>query len=169
MTNLKKLELLVNGESVAKTETVNPMTHFEGILLSKGKNQIAVRGYDAQGNLYEDHMILNFTEEEDKNYQYVKKDEGGNVINWFEKFDLTDAEEIQLDPEGFSSADKVGTIMKNPEGEKVILKYFGTMVEHPKFAMMKAMTLDAMGKLKNLGIPQELIAVMNKELNQIKK
>jgi beta-galactosidase len=74
-----------------------------------------------------------------------------------------------LDPEGFSSADKVGTIMKNPEGEKVILKYFGTMVEHPKFAMMKAMTLDAMGKLKNLGIPQELIAVMNKELNQIKK
>ncbi len=169
LTNLKKLELLVNGESVAKTETVNPMTHFEGILLSKGKNQIAVRGYDAQGNLYEDHMILNFTEEEDKNYQYVKKDEGGNVINWFEKFDLTDAEEIQLDPEGFSSADKVGTIMKNPEGEKVILKYFGTMVEHPKFAMMKAMTLDAMGKLKNLGIPQELITVINKELNQIKK
>ena len=169
LTNLKKLELLVNGESVARTETVNPMTHFEGILLSKGKNQIAVRGYDAQGNFYEDHMILNFTEEEDKSYQYIKKDEGGNVINWFEKFDLTDAEEIQLDPEGFSSADKVGTIMKNPEGEKVILKYFGTMVEHPKFAMMKAMTLDAMGKLKNLGIPQELITVINKELNQIKK
>lgn len=169
LTNLKKLELLVNGESVAKTETVNPMTHFEGILLSKGENQIVVRGYDAQGNLYEDQMILNYTEEEDKNYQYVKKDEGGNVINWFEKFDLTDAEEIQLDPEGFSSADKVGTIMKNPEGEKVILKYFGTMVEHPKFAMMKAMTLDAMGKLKNLGIPQELITVINKELNQIKK
>lgn len=168
LTNLKKLELLVNGESVAKTETVNPMTHFEGILLSKGENQIVVRGYDAQGNLYEDQMILNYTEE-DKNYQYVKKDEGGNVINWFEKFELTDAEEIQLDPEGFSSADKVGTIMKNPEGEKVILKYFGTMVEHPKFAMMKAMTLDAMGKLKNLGIPQELITVINKELNQIKK
>lgn len=169
LTNLKKLELLVNGESVAKTETVNPMTSFEGILLSKGENQIVVRGYDAQGNLYEDQMILNYTEEEDKSYQYIKKDEGGNVINWFEKFDLTDAEEIQLDPEGFSSADKVGTIMKNPEGEKVILKYFGTMVEHPKFAMMKAMTLDAMGKLKNLGIPQELITVINKELNQIKK
>ena len=49
------------------------------------------------------------------------------------------------------------------------MKYFGTMVEHPKFAMMKAMTLDAMGKLKNLGIPQELITVINKELNQIKK
>ena len=168
LSNLKKLELLVNDKSTAKTETVNPMTSFEGILLSKGENQIVVRGYDAQGNLYEDQMILNYTEE-DKNYQYVKKDEGGNVINWFEKFDLTDAEEIQLDPEGFSSADKVGTIMKNPEGEKVILKYFGTMVEHPKFAMMKAMTLDAMGKLKNLGIPQELITVINKELNQIKK
>lgn len=169
LSNLKKLELLVNDESVAKTENVNPMTTFEGIILSKGKNQITVRGYDGQGDLYEDQMILNCTEEEDKSYQYVKKDEGGNVINWFEKFDLTDAEEIQLDPEGFSSADKVGTIMKNPEGEKVILKYFGTMVEHPKFAMMKAMTLDAMGKLKNLGIPQELITVMNKELNQIKK
>ena len=114
----EKLELLVNGESVAKTETVNPMTHFEGILLSKGKNQIAVRGYDAQGNLYEDHMILNFTEE-DKSYQYIKKDEGGNVINWFEKFDLTDAEEIQLDPEGFSSADKVGTIMKIQKVKKL--------------------------------------------------
>lgn len=169
LSNLKKLELLVNDKSTAKTEIVNPMTSFEGILLSKGENQIVVRGYDAQGNLYEDQMILNYTEEEDKSYQYIKKDEGGNVINWFEKFDLTDAEEIQLDPEGFSSADKVGTIMKNPEGEKVILKYFGTMVEHPKFAMMKAMTLDAMGKLKNLGIPQELITVINKELNQIKK
>lgn len=43
------------------------------------------------------------------------------------------------------------------------------MVDHPKFAMMKVMTLDAMSKLKNLGIPKELILVINRELQQIKK
>ena len=59
--------------------------------------------------------------------------------------------------------------MKNPEGERVILKYFGELVDHPKFAMIRMMTLDAMAKLRNLGIPAELISVMNKELNRIKK
>ena len=64
---------------------------------------------------------------------------------------------------------KIGDIMKNPEGEKNHFKYFGEMVEHPKFGMMKMMTLDAVGKLKNLGIPKELIDLINTELNTITK
>ena len=43
------------------------------------------------------------------------------------------------------------------------------MVEHLKFGMMKMMTLDAVGKLKNLGIPKELIDLINTELNTITK
>ena len=83
--------------------------------------------------------------------------------------DSAGTEEIALDPECYSSMDKLGEIMKHPKGEAIILKYFGEMVDHPKFAMMKVMTLDAMSKLKNLGIPKELILVINRELQQIKK
>ena len=87
-------------------------------------------------------MVLHRVTEPDKSYEYVQKDQGGNVINWFEKFDLEDAgtEEIALDPECYSSMDKLGEIMKHPKGEAIILKYFGEMVDHPKFAMMKVMT-----------------------------
>ena len=99
----------------------------------------------------------------------IKKEDGNSGINWFEKFDLTQINNIKLDPNCFSSADKIGDIMKNPEGEKIISKYFGEMVEHPKFGMMKMMTLDAVGKLKNLGIPKELIDLINTELNTITK
>lgn len=169
MSNLKKLELYRNGELIGKTEHAEPLTTFSNCILEPGENQILVKGWDEQENEFQDQMLLRLVEEEDRQYQYVKKDDGGHVINWFEKFDLTDTEEIELDPDCFSSADKVGEIMKHPAGEQVILKYFGELVDHPKFAMIRMMTLDAMGKLRNLGIPAELISAINRELNQIKK
>ena len=59
--------------------------------------------------------------------------------------------------------------MKKPDGEKSVLKNFGEMKDHPKFGMREVMTLDAMGKHKNLGFPKELILVINKELQKIHK
>ncbi|MFQ7526926.1 MAG: hypothetical protein ACLRMN_04405 [Mediterraneibacter gnavus] len=63
-------------------------------------------------------MTLYRVKDKDKNYEYIKKEDGNSVINWFEKFDLTQINKIKLDPNCFSSADKIGDIMKNPEGEK---------------------------------------------------
>ena len=170
LSNLKKLEVYVNGKLAGVKEQPEPMTNFT-VVLPMGENKITAKGFDQTETVYEDEMVLHRVTEPDKSYEYVQKDQGGNVINWFEKFDLEDAgtEEIALNPECYSSMDKLGEIMKHPKGEAIILKYFGEMVDHPKFAMMKVMTLDAMSKLKNLGIPKELILVINRELQQIKK
>ena len=146
------------------------MTQFS-VQLQMGKNEITVKGFDKENREYADAQILYRVENPEKSYEYVPKEQGKNVINWFEKFDLesADKEEIVIDSNFYSSGDKLGDIMKNPDGEKIVLKYFGEMKDHPKFGMMKVMTLDAMGKLKNLGIPKELILVINKELQKIKK
>ena len=69
-------------------------------------------------------MTLYRVKDKDKNYEYIKKEDGNSVINWFEKFDLTQINKIKLDPNCFSSADKIGDIMKNPEGEKIHFKIF---------------------------------------------
>ena len=169
LSNLEKLELYVNNHLIAQSSNILPMTTFNDIPLLMGKNIIAVKGYSKHGTVYHDVMTLYRVKDKDKNYEYIKKEDGNSVINWFEKFDLTQINKIKLDPNCFSSADKIGDIMKNPEGEKIISKYFGEMVEHPKFGMMKMMTLDAVGKLKNLGIPKELIDLINTELNTITK
>lgn len=170
LSNLERLVLYVNGQQVAETDKVDPMTQFS-VQLPMGKNEITVKGFDRENLEYEDEQILYRVENPDKSYEYVQKDQGKNVINWFEKFDLesADTEEIVIDSNFYSSGDKLGDIMKNPDGEKIVLKYFGEMKDHPKFGMMKVMTLDAMGKLKNLGIPKELILVINKELQKIRK
>lgn len=169
LSNLSYLELFVNDWMIAEEAHTLPMVCFSDVKLRMGKNKITVRGYDQEGRLYEDEMILERVEKENEQYHCIKKEEGKRVINWFERFDLTDTGEFHPNPDGYSSADRIGDIMKHPDGEKIILKYFESMVQDPRFAMMKAMTLDAVGKLKNLGIPIELIRVMNKELNQIKK
>lgn len=170
LSNVNRLCLYVNGELIAETADVNPMTQFL-VKLKMGKNVITVNGFDKENQEYRDEQILYRVEAPDKSYVYIPKEQGKNVINWFEKFDLesVDEEEICIDPHFYSSRDKLGDIMKNPSGEKIVLKYFGEMKDHPKFGMMKVMTLDAMGKLKNLGIPKELILVINKELQKIKK
>lgn len=169
LSNLSRLELFVNGQLTAKTEQVKPKMDFFHICLKMGMNTISVKGYDKDGTVYEDTMELNRVESEDVTYHYVKKDEGGVVINWFEKFDLADAVEIELDESCYSSSDKIKVLLENPETEKIIKKYFGELLSNPRFSMLNTMTVDAMAKIRNLGMPPEMVAAINQELNQIKK
>lgn len=71
----------------------------------------------------------------------------------------------------FESAnrDEGGVLLKNERTKAVLVKYFGKMLEDPRASMMENMTIDAMSKLKNLGMPQGMVAVLNRELNVIKK
>lgn len=43
------------------------------------------------------------------------------------------------------------------------------MLDDPRRALMESMTIDAMSKLRNLGMPQGLVDVLNRELNKIPK
>lgn len=60
-------------------------------------------------------------------------------------------------------------LLKNPQAHAVLSKYFGRMLDDPRRALMESMTIDAMSKLRNLGMPQGLVDVLNRELNKIPK
>lgn len=171
LSNLENLTLCVNGVQAAQTDHVLPLTRFAGIRLALGENEIAVEGTDKNGNVYRDSMALRRVEEPDPSY-ILPQQSGGNVKNWFEGIDLSGAEELgdlELDDACYSTRDKMGDLLKNEQTKAVIMKYFGKFMSNPRFAMVEMMTIDAMSKVKNLGIPEGLTAILNKELNQIKK
>lgn len=168
LSNAEKLSLYVNGKLLRQTDAVQPMTRFEGVSLDMGENDILVRGSDAAGNSFEDVMILKRVEQPDPSYVLPKK-AGSRVANWFEGIDLSDTTEVELDDTCYSTRDKVGVLLKNEQTKAVLVKYFGKMLEDPRAAMMESMTIDAMSKLKNLGMPQGMLAVLNRELNVVKK
>ena len=146
------------------------MSKFENIILKLGKNVILIKGYDEAGCEYVDEMILNFTEEVDKSYIFVSKQKSQHVINWFEEFDLSGAEEITLKEGYYSTLDTIAELYENQEAKAVFEKYFSQLVDHEKFkAMMSVMSIDAMSKLSHFRVPKELLLVINKELNAIKK
>lgn len=168
LSNAVQLSLYVNGKLLRQTDDVKPMTRFEAVALSMGENEILVRGSDAEGNSFEDSMMLKRVEQPDPSYILPKK-AGSRVANWFEGIDFTDAAEIELDDTCYSTRDKIGVLLKNERAKAVLVKYFGKMLEDPRAAMMESMTIDALSKLKNLGMPQGMVAVLNRELNIIKK
>lgn len=168
LSNLAKLALYVNGTLVQQTQQVQPMTTFAAVPLQMGENEILLQGWDEDGNLYEDRMTLCRVEQPDTSY-VLPKTAGTRATNWFEGMDLPEVEPFELDENCYSSRDKVGVLLKNPQAHAVLSKYFGRMLDDPRRALMESMTIDAMSKLRNLGMPQGLVDVLNRELNKIPK
>ena len=170
LSNVRRLSLYVNGNLVEEVEREKPMTKFKNIELELGKNVILVKGYDEFGCEYTDEIMLNYTEEIDKSYVFVNKENTDHVINWFEKFDLSNAEEIKLKEGYYSTIDTIGELYKNEEAKSVFNKYFSHITGSPRFkSMMNTMSIESMSKISFFKIPKELVLVINKELNAIKK
>ena len=144
------------------------MTTSAAVPLQMGENEILLQGWDEDGNLYEDRMTLCRVEQPDTSY-VLPKTAGTRATNWFEGMDLPEVEPFELDENCYSSRDKVGVLLKNPQAHAVLSKYFGRMLDDPRRALMESMTIDAMSKLRNLGMPQGLVDVLNRELNKIPK
>ena len=104
-----------------------------------------------------------------KSLYVLPKTAGTRATNWFEGMDLPEVEPFELDENCYSSRDKMGVLLKNPQAHAVLSKYFGRMLDDPRRALMESMTIDAMSKLRNLGMPQGLVDVLNRELNKIPK
>ena len=148
---------------------MKPMTRFTVQLPELREYKITVKGYDNQGKLYEDEMNLVRVAEADKSYVVVKQDNRLNVANWFEKFDLSDATEIEIDDNYYSTRDTLECLMENEEAKVIIEKYLEVLLKDPRLTRAKKMTVDALSKLSGLGMPKELVPVMNRELNKMKK
>jgi beta-galactosidase len=170
LTNLERVKLFVNQDFIGEIHNQEPIKTFAKVRLSLGKNCIKAEGYDKEGFVYTDEMILNHSEAMDKSYILEKTEEQRHVINWFEKFDLTNVQEVTLKEGYYSTFDSIKTLYANEAAKAVFEKYFGEMAEQPRFkAMIMLMSIDSMSKITQFNIPKELLAVINKELNCIPK
>ncbi|MGE8080179.1 glycoside hydrolase family 2 protein [Peribacillus loiseleuriae] len=170
LSNLKNLKLYKNGELIQNLESDEPMTIFKNIEFSEGENFIKAEGLAEDGTTYTDESLFHYQKEKEQSYVHVKKDQKTHVINWFEKYDLTTTEEFVLQDGYYSTFDTIEELYNNMEARQVFIKFFGKMAEHPKFNAMKGiMSIEKMAKISNMGIPKELLPVINKELNKIEK
>lgn len=106
----------------------------------------------------------------DQSYVFIKPEEKTHVTNWFEKFDLSNVEDVTVKEGYYSTSDTIEALFENEQSKEVFQKYFDNMAEEPRFrVMMGLMTIDSMSKISRFNIPKELIHAINKELNVIKK
>jgi beta-galactosidase len=115
-------------------------------------------------------MIVNRISELDKSYVYVKVEDKGLVTNWFEKFDLTDVQEVNLKEGYYSTFDVIKELYENEAAKAIFLKYFAHLADSPRMQEMMGVTsIDRMAKISQLNIPKEILPVINRELNEIPK
>lgn len=170
LTNTDYVKLYVNKELVGEVISKEPMKIIKGIQLKPGINEIFVQAYDTENRVYSDQMNLNYVSEEDKSYVIEKKVEQAYVTNWFQEFDLTNVQEVTLKEGYYSTFDTIEELYKNEEAKAVFIKYFKDVAENPQIKAMKGlMTIDSMSKRSRFQMPKELLTIINKELNEIKK
>jgi beta-galactosidase len=170
LSNLEHIKLFNGEELIGEINNTEAMKIFNQVKLALGENLIKVEGYDKAGNVFIDEMVLNRVNEADKSYTLVKAEEKGHVVNWFEKFDLTNIQEVTLKEGYFSTFDAIKELYENEEAKEVFKKYFGDAAEHPKYKTVMMMTsIDAMSKISRFNIPKELLTVINRELNILPK
>ena len=76
---------------------------------------------------------------------YCPKRQAPGPPNWFEGTDLPEVEPFELDENCYSSRDKVGVLLKDPQAHAVLSKYF-SWPDAGSVAPMESMTIDAMSK-----------------------
>lgn len=170
LSNLSTFTLFRDDEVIAEIVDNEPLTVVKDVQLIKEKHLIRVEAITADGGVFRDEMILHCVAEEDKSYQYVKQAATRNVTNWFERYDLTNVKEVQLKGGHYSTFDTIAELYHNEQAKAVFKKYFGGAAEDPRFAPLKGtMSIEKMAKISAFNIPQELLALINTELNAIKK
>ena len=170
LSNVENIKLYVNGKFVDELNDKEPMKKFLNVKLELGKNVVKVEAIDSENNTYTDEITLNRTEETDESYVLKKPETTTHVTNWFQKFDLTDVQEVTLKEGYYSTFDTLDELYKNEEAKAVFKKYFGDIAESDQMSAMRGlMTIDSMSKRSRFNIPKELLSVINKELNVIPK
>lgn len=170
LSNLSDTKLYVNNKFVGEINSHEPLKNFKNIRLSLGENLIKAEAFDENGKVFSDEIILNRVDEIDNSYVLPKPEEKKHVNNWFEKFDLSNVQEVVIKEGYYSIHDTIEELYENEQAKEVFKKYFGKMAEEPRFKLMKGLfTIESMSKRSMFKIPKELLGVINKELNVIPK
>lgn len=170
ISNVYHVKLYVNDEFMSEINSNEPMKKFEAVKLALGENKIKVEAFDETGNTYTDEMILKRVNEADESYILKKAEEKTHVTNWFQKFDLSNVQEVAIKEGYYSTFDTIEELYKDEEAKAIFKKYFGDVAESEQFkVMLGLMTIDSMSKRSRFNIPKELLSVINKELNVIPK
>ncbi len=170
LSNINQIKLYLGEKFIGEINSKEPMKKFEAVKLNHGQNRIKVEAFDFEGNMKTDEMVLNYVSKLDESYVLEKPKETTHVVNWFQKFDLSNVQEIAIKEGYFSTFDTIEDLYKNDEAKKIFEKYFGNLAESQQFkVMMSLMTIDSMSKRSRFNIPKELLSVINKELNVIPK
>lgn len=170
LSNVENIKLYVNEKFIAELNDKEPMKKFSNVKLELGENIVKVEAIDNNKNTYTDEITLNRTEDADESYVLKKPETTTHVTNWFQKFDLTDVQEVTLKEGYYSTFDTLDELYKNEEAKAVFKKYFGDIAESDQMSAMRGlMTIDSMSKRSRFNIPKELLSVINKELNIIPK
>lgn len=170
LSNLHHVKVYLNHILLTEIKSGAPMKIIKDVPLITGENYVKVEATDELGVIHTDEIVLHHAAEIDESYTHVKPEKAKNVVNWFEKFDLSNAEPIELKEGYYSTFDTIEDLYSNEEAKTVYLKYFEDMANNPFFEVMRGvMSIQKMSQLVQLGIVPELVAVIDKELNAIKK
>ena len=170
LSNVRRIRVYLNGVLLSEIQNDEPMKIVKDVSLSYGENRLRVEGMDERGGIHADEIQLRLVSDIDPSYVHVKKEEAKHVVNWFEKFDLSNTESIELKEGYYSTFDTIDELYRHEEAREVFLKYFGDMTNNPFFEVTKSvMSIEKMTQLAFFNIPPELLIAINKELNVIKK
>ncbi|MBD2869096.1 glycoside hydrolase family 2 protein [Paenibacillus arenilitoris] len=170
LTNLHHVNVYKGTQLLAEIKNDQTMKIVKDVPLPLGEHIVRVEGIDGEGGVHTDEIRIFRRPELDQSYVHVNLEKAKNVVNWFEKFDLSNVEKIELKEGYYSTFDTIEDLLSNEKAREVYQKYFGERTDNPFFEVMKSvMSIEKMAQLAHFNIPPELLAVINRELNVIRK
>ena len=154
-SNAAKIRLEVGGYS-AEAEGAH-VFKFGNVPISEGKNVLR-----ATADGLEDVLEIEGVAEEPAEYTLPAGAESF-VRNWF----ASDTDEI--DPTRFSTADKVGDLLKNAEVQALIKKFVGNKLPKPLLVLVKPFRVRTLLKLPFVKLDEQMVSMIDRYLQTIKK
>lgn len=154
-SNAAKIRLEVGGYS-AEAEGAH-VFKFGDVPISEGKNVLR-----ATADGLEDVLEIEGVAEEPAEYTLPAGAESF-VRNWF----ASDTDEI--DPTRFSTADKVGDLLKNAEVQTLIKKFVGNKLPKPLLVLIKPFRVRTLLKLPFVKLDEQMVSMIDRYLQTIKK
>ena len=154
-SNAAKIRLEVGGYS-AEAEGAH-VFKFGNVPISEGKNVLR-----ATADGLEDVLEIEGVAEEPAEYTLPAGAESF-VRNWF----ASDTDEI--DPTRFSTADKVGDLLKNAEVQALIKKFVGNKITKPLLVLVKPFRVRTLLKLPFVKLDEQMVSMIDRYLQTIKK
>ncbi len=168
-SNCPEVTLRVNGEDFS-TQQGEKIFLFKGVLLNKTENIVVAVSGDATDT-------AKFRIVAEPNSSYVLKNAAGgeNASNWFDN-KISAGRELEFPDGCFSVRDKIGDIMKTPEGEELINGWIDKIsvqanmtVSKGMMNMVKNFTVERVFAMAGDRVPIDIMFDVNESLNKIKK